>query len=104
MNLSCFKWGLSQAATGALVVPLYPLWLLAFLLSQEGRSVCRARKEGRSLQPAQGGGPVTAGLELVVAVSLSVLHVGLGAVLSLSLLTLSSSLLSPPLSCLPNRV
>lgn len=59
--------------------------------------------EGRSLQPVQGGGLVTAGLELVVAASLMVLHVGLGSVLVLLLLRLPS-LLCPHLPCLPNRV
>lgn len=53
---------------------------------------------GRSLQPAQGGGLVTAGPELGVSASLRVLHVGLGAVLLLVLLALPS-LLSPPLPC-----
>lgn len=55
-------------------------------------------QEGRSPQPVQGGGLVTAGLELVVAASLRVPHVGLGAVLFLLLLTLPS-LLPPPLPC-----
>lgn len=54
-------------------------------------------QEGRSPRPVQGGGLVTAGLELVVAASLRVLHAGLGAVRFLLLLMLPSLL--PPLPC-----
>lgn len=84
------------------MVPIYP-FLATDVSSVPRVEVYVLGREGRSLQPAQGGGLVTAGPELVVTASLRVLHVGLGAVLFLLLLTLPS-LLSPLLPCLPNRV
>lgn len=83
------------------MVPIYPLTTDISPLPRA--EICVLGREGRSLQPVQGGRLVTAGLELGAAASLRVLHVGLGAVLFLLLLT-PPSLLPPPLPSLPNRV
>lgn len=58
------------------MVPTYP-FLATDVSSVPRVEVCALGQEGRSLQPAQGGGLVTVGPELVVAASLRVLHVGL---------------------------